>query len=261
MKQTKPDFNATPGSARAFTLIELLVVIAIIAILAALLLPALASAKERSRRIKCTNNLHQLGIALRIYADDNRDRLPQFKVDGSWLWDLPMPMADAIVATGARPPVFYCPGLTAGISETEIFQSAALGGGFWNFTATRRVSGYGFLIRRLDANGGQETGMPAGMTAAGNSGWLLEKMNQTNNVSEQPLVVDASPSNPNAPYDFVTGISTANITGGFHRPAHMQKSLPAGGNLLYLDSHVAWKKFKDMKLMYKTPDNRAAFWY
>ncbi|NUM56296.1 MAG: DUF1559 domain-containing protein [Candidatus Hydrogenedentes bacterium] len=68
--------NATPAKPRGFTLIELLAVIAIIAILAAILLPALARAREAARRASCANNLMQLGIALHMYAQENEGILP-----------------------------------------------------------------------------------------------------------------------------------------------------------------------------------------
>jgi prepilin-type N-terminal cleavage/methylation domain-containing protein/prepilin-type processing-associated H-X9-DG protein len=65
-----------PASALAFTLVELLVAIAIISILAALLLPALGRGKESGRVAACQGNLHQIGLALQLYVDDNKNIMP-----------------------------------------------------------------------------------------------------------------------------------------------------------------------------------------
>lgn len=76
---------------RGFTLIELLVVIAIIAILAAILMPVFASARERARSTQCLNNLRQLGLAFRMYADDyNGYMVPDFwmREPGTILWNV-----------------------------------------------------------------------------------------------------------------------------------------------------------------------------
>ena len=84
MNSTLENMQLKRSSTRGFTLIELLVVIAIIAILAALLLPALAKAKEKAKRTTCLSNLRQWGLAQTMYLDDNNSTYPTTKIpDGT----------------------------------------------------------------------------------------------------------------------------------------------------------------------------------
>jgi prepilin-type N-terminal cleavage/methylation domain-containing protein/prepilin-type processing-associated H-X9-DG protein len=242
-------FNLGWARRAAFTLIELLVVIAIIAILAALLLPALATAKEKANRTKCKNNARQLGLAAHIYANDNRDLVPQSKTDGKWLWDMPRPVADGLTNGGASRDVFYCPSIMASVKPYDPAVK------WWDYTATRRIIGYGWIGVRLDAGGRPDPALDAGMV--GGKQFIRSLVGNTNPV-EMELIVDATLQN-SANNSFSDVPSNLTLD-GHHRNPHLDKGMPAGGNVFYVDGHAAWTRFKLMKKRYD-PSDRVYWWW
>src|SRR5215208_7141788 len=89
-----------------FTLVELLVVIGIIAVLIAILLPALSAAREQSKITVCASNLRQAAASFNMYANENKQKLPQHGGSSNWLFDVPLESRDALVLKGAIREIF-----------------------------------------------------------------------------------------------------------------------------------------------------------
>ena len=249
----------------AFTLIELLVVIAIIAILAAMLLPALAAAKARAIRAQCTGNLHQIELAMNIYAIDSRNKLPQMNAPQlKWAWDLPENVGDAMVQSGLQWKSFYDPGTESRFNWVDDYNLWCASNIVGQVPNTYHCIGYAMAF------------------SGSNSVLLISDQNTT--ILNEAVPLYSFPGSPT----FMTPVSQrvlmacatisassattyanrykdnyTEVQGGYtkkHTSPHLNGMSPSGGNLGFKDGHVEWRKFDDMHPRVN-PGSGIGFWW
>jgi prepilin-type N-terminal cleavage/methylation domain-containing protein len=233
----------------SFTLIELLVVIAIIAILASLLLPGLASSKERARRTACKNNLKQLALTVHIYGLDNNDKVPSgvrdTAGDSHIFW---VPTNTFVVLTNtANVRCVDCPNLYP--FEYPYGQLPTPGGVEADGSSARQRYGLGYVIG-YHYHGGHK--MPWGSY---NAWFSPQKLTDTATQSvEIALFSDLNHASVNqgsytiAPHGARGRVgSTGNPWNKGSGGASPQSIGAQGGNEAFLDGSVRWKPIKEMK--------------
>ena len=240
MKQT--------ASCRAFTLIELLVVIAIIAILAALLLPALASAREKAKRTQCLSNLKQLAIGAISYAGDNKDYVMQAR-------DIPGSSPINYVQVCLNPPAVgsaVLAGLTVQTNGSSVWTCPNRPGlPLYEPDYPQYDIGYqyfGGITQWLNPAGRFTASSPVKLSLA-KASWALG--------ADCVCKIDGSWGLPNdsASRDDIIYSNT---------PQHQGRNkLPVGGNEVFSDGSARWIKFKQMYYLttWTTDGSRIYYFY
>jgi prepilin-type N-terminal cleavage/methylation domain-containing protein/prepilin-type processing-associated H-X9-DG protein len=264
-----------PRSRPAFSLIELLVVIGIIAVLLGLLLPAFGRVREQSRRAVCAANLRNLGAAVMKYATENNGKLPQYRGprgNSRWLFDIPVPVRDMIVKSGAVRESFYCPSNAAMQNDDKL----------WNYpsgdpaTAAHSATGYQWLFHRpgvtlppvppsdpLNPNMMAKFLYNRKYVESINDSVILrfpgepEKRITSSAAIEMASDMVNSSGAPNSATENFSGARGGHPLG--HHTSHMRGKKPAGGNVLFLDGHIEWRDFGSMRLQLQHDGNNYYF--